>query len=250
MFAYGTNVDREPCLKKVLNSYAGPLTPEQISEGIAAAQANALRLLDDARLLIDAGRFPSAAALAILSMEERGKTIILKRLAIVRDPADLKAAWRDYRSHKAKNAGWIIPQLVKQGATTMLSMADSVNPTAEHAAVLDALKQVSFYTDCLEKGHWSIPTEVIDEDLARSMVASAEMMWGGRSITVREVEMWTQIVGPHYNESGMAAAVVQWQHAMLEEGLSETEPEKLAAFMRGMRVEFESKIGAEPSKEE
>lgn len=237
-------------MKKVLNSYAGPLTPAQISEGIAAAQANALRLLDDARLLLEARRFPSAAALAILSMEERGKTIILKRLAIVRDPADLKSAWRDYRNHRAKNAGWIIPQLVNQGARTMLSMADSVDPNAEHAAVLDALKQVSFYTDCLEKRHWSIPTEVIDEDLARSMITSAEMMWGGRSITVREVELWTQIVGPHYNQSGMAAAVVQWQHAMQEEGLSETEPEKLAAFMQGMPVEVEKKISATPPKEE
>lgn len=237
-------------MKKILKSYSGPLTPEQISEGISAAQANALRLLDDARLLLEAGRFPSATALAILSIEERGKTIILKRLAIVRDPADLKAAWRDYRSHRAKNAGWIIPHLVKQGARTMLSMAGSVDSNAEHAAVLDALKQVSFYTDCLGKRHWSVPAEVIDEDLARSMIASAEMMWGGQSITVREVELWTQIVGPQYNQSGMAAAVVQWQHAMLEEGLSETEPEKLAAFIRGMPVEVEKKINAEPPKEE
>ncbi len=132
----------------------------------------------------------------------------------------------------------------------MLGMADSVDPNAEHAAVLDALKQVSFYTDCLEKRHWSVPTEVINEDLARSMIASAEMMWGGRSITVREVELWTQIVGPHYNQSGMAAAVVQWQHAMLEEGLSETEPEKLAAFMRGMPVAVDNEISVEPPKEE
>lgn len=249
-FAYRIHVRREHCLNKILNSYSGPLTPEQISEGIAAAQANALRLLDDARLLLEAGRLASAAALAILSMEERGKTIILKRLAIVRDPDDLKATWRDYRNHRAKNVGWIIPQLVNQGARTMLSMADSVDPNAEHAAVLDALKQVSFYTDCLGKRHWSVPTEVIDEELARSMIKSAEMMWGSRSITVRELELWRQIVGPQYNQSGMAAAVVQWQHAMLEEGLCETEPEKLAAFMRGMPVEVDNKTSAEPPKEE
>jgi AbiV family abortive infection protein len=248
--AYRIQVRWEHCLKKILNSYAGSLTSEEISEGISAAQANALRLLDDARLLLEAGRFPSAAALAILSMEERGKTIILKRLAIVKDPADLKAAWRDYRNHRAKNAGWIIPQLVKQGARTMLSLADSVDQNAEHAAVLDALKQVSFYTDCLEKRHWSVPTEVIDEDLARSMIASAELMWGGQSITVREVDLWTKIVGPHYNQSGMLAAVVQWQHAMLEEGLSETKPEKLAAFMQGMPVEVDNKISAGPLNEE
>lgn len=138
-------------LKSHLQPYAGPLTPAQITEGIAAAQANALRLLDDAKLLLEAGRYPSATALAILSMEERGKVIILKRLALVSDPADVKAAWREYRSHRAKNAGWIIPQLVGQGARTMQGLAAGVDADAEHTAILDALKQVSFYTDCLAK---------------------------------------------------------------------------------------------------
>lgn len=220
-------------LKKILNSYAGPLTPAQIAEGISAAQANALRLLEDAKLLLGAGRFPSAAALAILSIEERGKTGILKRLAIVSDTADVKQVWREYRSHRAKNAGWVLPQLVSQGARTMQSMAAGVDPDAEHAGILDALKQVSFYTDCLGKRHWSVPKEVIDEDLARSMVSTAEMMWGSRAITLREVELWAQIVGPHYNLRSMATAVVQWQHAMLTEGLSDTTPEELVAFMRG-----------------
>ena len=90
-------------------------------------------------------------------MEERGKVVILKRLALVTDPTDIKAVWREYRSHRAKNAGWIIPQLVEEGARTMNAMAAGVDPHAEHTAVLDALKQVSFYTDCLAKRHWSIP---------------------------------------------------------------------------------------------
>jgi AbiV family abortive infection protein len=223
-------------LKSHLQPYAGPLTPAQITEGIAAAQANALRLLDDAKLLLEAGRYPSATALAILSMEERGKVIILKRLALVSDPADVKAAWREYRSHRAKNAGWIIPQLVGQGARTMQGLAAGVDADAEHTAILDALKQVSFYTDCLAKRHWSIPNEVIDEGVARSIVRSAEIMWSARAVTLREVELWGEIVGPHYNQPGMMAAVVKWQHAMVAEGLSDTTPESLAAFMRGEPV--------------
>lgn len=220
-------------MKNSLDPYAGPLTPTQIAEGISAAQENARRLLDDAILLLDAGRLPSAAALAILSIEERGKTIVLKRLALVSDPADLKTTWRDYRSHRAKNAGWIIPQLISQGARTMESMASAVDQNADHASILDALKQVSFYTDCLGKAHWSTPSEVIDEALVRSLISSAEMMWGGRPITVREIELWAEIVGPHYNQSRMGEAMIQWQQAMVAEGLSDTPPEKLEAFMRG-----------------
>ncbi len=224
-------------MKSHLRPYAGPLTPAQITEGIAAAQANALRLLDDAKLLLDARRYPSATALAILSMEERGKVIILKRLALVHDRADVKAAWREYRSHRAKNAGWIIPQLIGQGARTMHDMAAGVDPDGEHTGLLDALKQVSFYTDCLADRHWSIPNEVIDEDVARSMVASAGIMWNARAVALREVELWAAIVGPHYNQPGMMDAVVQWQHAMVAEGLSDTAPGSLAAFMRGEPVE-------------
>jgi hypothetical protein len=62
-------------------------------------------------------------------------------------------------------------------------------------------------------------------------------MWSARAVTLREVELWGQIVGPHYNQPGMMAAVVEWQHAMVAEGLSDTAPESLAAFMQGEPVE-------------
>lgn len=226
-------------MKSHLQPYAGTLTPAQITDGIAAAQANALRLLDDAKLLLDAQRYPSATALAILSMEERGKVIILKRLALVSDLADVKAAWREYRSHRAKNAGWIIPQLVGQGARTMEAMAAGVDPDAEHTGVLDALKQVSVYTDCLGNKHWSIPRKVIDEGLARSMVGAAEVMWNARAVTMREVKLWAEVVGPHYNQPGMMDAVIRWQQAMVAEGLSDITPESLEAFMRGKPVSLD-----------
>ncbi|MBN1085452.1 AbiV family abortive infection protein [Erwinia aphidicola] len=38
--------------------------------------------------------------------------------------------------------------------------------TTEHPFALDQLKQISFYTDCLGKAHWSIPDNVIDRDTA------------------------------------------------------------------------------------
>jgi len=224
-------------LKNTLKQYSGSLTPAQVAKGISAAQENARRLLGDAKLLLEARRLPSAAALAILSIEERGKTILLKRLALVSDPASLKKTWREYRSHRAKNSGWIIPQLVNGGARSMQDMATAVDGSAEHAGLLDALKQISLYTDCLGQAHWSIPNEVIDEALVQSLVTSAEMMWGGRSVSAREMELWADIVGPHYNRSRMREAIVQWQHAMVAEGLSDTLPETLEAFMRGEPID-------------
>lgn len=219
-----------------LNPYVGPLTAVEIAAGIAAAQANALRLIDDAALLLEADRYQSATALAILAMEERGKVIILKRLALVREQSDIKEVWREYRSHRAKNAGSILPELVRQGSRTMSAMASAVDAKAEHTGLLDAVKQISFYTDCLGDRHWSIPSEVVDSDLARAMLQSAKLMWGSRRVTAREVELWGEIVGPHYGQSTMVSAVIGWQKAMLAEGLSDTRPEELEAFMRGHPV--------------
>lgn len=224
-------------MKSHLQPYSGPLTLAKIIEGIEAAQGNALRLIEDARVLIDAQRFPSANALAILAMEERGKVHILKVLALVNDPADIKAAWKDYRSHRAKNAGWIIPDLVKRGARTMSGMAAAIDRNGEHTGLLDALKQISLYTDCLGDRHWSIPEEVIDEALARAMIGSAIVMWGAKAVSFREVELWREIVGPSYNQPTMMDAVLHWQAAMVKEGLSEQSVAGLQAFMRGQPVD-------------
>jgi AbiV family abortive infection protein len=225
-----------------LQSYGGELTPADIAQGIAAAQANANRLIADARILVDAGRFPSAAALAILAIEERGKVIILKRMAIV--PADkLKETWRDYRSHRAKNAAWAMPILLAEGARTMKDFAPLVDKKADHAAMLDVLKQVAFYTDCVGEKHWSNPEEVIESDLAKVLIEVAERMLGDRPVTAQEVELWREIVAPHYAKPEMAEAVIRCETALKEAGLRDTSIEGLRAFMEGRPIEVQS---AEP----
>jgi AbiV family abortive infection protein len=219
-----------------LPSYGGELSPAEIADGIAAAQANSRRLIDDAKVLAEAGRYPSAAALAILAIEERGKVIILKRMAIV--PGDkLKETWRDYRSHRAKNAAWVIPLLVAEGARTLKDFAATVDKKADHAAMLDALKQVAFYTDCLGEKHWSNPDDVIDPDLARVLIEMAQGMLGDRTVTAREVELWREIVAPHYAKPEMSEAVIRCEEALRKEGLKDTPIEGLRAFMEGQPIE-------------
>jgi AbiV family abortive infection protein len=219
-----------------LQAYSGELSPAEIAEGIAAAQANADRLINDAKVLLDAECFPSAAALAILAIEERGKVIVLERMAIV-PPEKLKETWRDYRSHRAKNAGWAMPLLIADGARTMKDFASLVDKKADHAAMLDALKQVALYTDCLGKRHWSKPDEAIKADLAKMLIEIAEQMWGSRTVTEREIELWREIVGPHYAKPEMAEAVIRCESALREEGLKNTPVEALRAFMEGRPIE-------------
>ena len=57
-------------------------SPGQLRQLADASQANAVSLAADARLLLDAGRFPRAHALATLALEELGKrTLCLEMLA-------------------------------------------------------------------------------------------------------------------------------------------------------------------------
>ncbi|GAJ11010.1 unnamed protein product, partial [marine sediment metagenome] len=106
-------------IKKQLDSYRGQLNPVQITDGMNAARRNASRLLEDAEILLNSGRYPTALSLAILSIEESGKATILRRLAIAKDNASLNNSWKEYRTHTAKNAAWILPQLAAGGAKTL-----------------------------------------------------------------------------------------------------------------------------------
>ena len=62
-------------------NYSGELSAAKITHGMNAARRNARRLADDAKLLLDAGRYPTAASIAALSIEESGKISVLRRLA-------------------------------------------------------------------------------------------------------------------------------------------------------------------------
>jgi AbiV family abortive infection protein len=226
-----------------LTYYKGALSPTQAADGIALARRNATRLIADAELLLESDRNPSSAALAILAIEELGKVQVIKRIVLQLDSNDLKKAWKDYRSHSAKNVMWILPQLVAEGARTMLQLRPATEIDGEHTKILDSVKQLSFYTDCFnDKPRWSDPVEAVDGALAESVIATAKILNQVEEITVRELELWVHHVRPHFDKQTMPQAVINYQKSLFEEGLSKTRPEKLEAFMRGRPVAVEPEV--------
>ena len=157
--------------QKKLSQYNGRLDAAQIARGMNAARRNARRLAEDANLLLEAARYPTASALAILSIEESGKDSILRQIAGSPSQKVLRDAWKNYRSHRHKNAMWILPDLVQQGAKDLNSLQPAADASAEHTGILDQVKQISLYTDCLGNAHWSEPEDAIDEKLAEALVA-------------------------------------------------------------------------------
>lgn len=203
---------------------------------------NARRLADDAKLLLDAGRYPTAASIAALSIEESGKVSVLRGLASAPNKEVRRREWKDYRNHRSKNAAWILPDLVTQGARDLDSLRLAADPSSEHTAVLNQVKQIGFYTDCWGDAHWSDPEAVIDENVSRSLVGIAELLAKSRVVTVKEVELWIKHMRPVYGAplDEMKTALLDWYSEMRENNLWEDGDISVEAFVRG---DQEGKLG-------
>ena len=215
--------------------YKGGLSAAQIAHGMNVACRNARRLADDAKLLLDAGRYPTAASIAALSIEESGKVSVLCGLASAPNEEVRRRAWKDYRNHRSKNAAWILPDLVAQGAKDLDSLRLAAEPSSEHTAVLNQVKQISFYTDCWGAAHWSDPEKVIDENASRLLVGIAELLANGKVVTVKEVELWIKHIRPVYGAplEEMKTALLDWYSEMCENNLWEDGDIPVEAFVRG-----------------
>lgn len=221
-------------VKKKLNAYRGKLSASQAAAGMNAAAKNACSLAEDAATLLAARKFATAASTAILSIEEAGKVSILRRLALAISDAEAAEAWKDYRSHTRKNVAWLLPQLAAAGARKLDDLRPLFDETSDHPFVLDQLKQLGFYTDCLGNAHWSVPSEVIDEQLAHMLVQIAQLFAREREYTEREVELWIEHVGPVWKKdpAWMKQAVVNWYAAMQKAGLVPEGPNEMEQFIR------------------
>ncbi len=215
-----------------LDSYKGKLSAAQIAEGMNAATQNARRLAEDAELLLDMERFPTAASLAILAIEEAGKNSILRELALAKDDKAAASSWRDYRSHTKKNVTWLLPQLVAEGARQLDDFRTLFDESADHPFLLDQIKQLGFYTDCLGKTHWSIPIDVIDEHLATMLVQIAKLFTEKGTVTPQEIELWIKHLGPVWmtNNNLMRQALVSWHQEMQQLGLVPDDDNKMQDF--------------------
>ncbi len=228
----------------ILSPFRGALAIEQVATGMNAATKNARRLAQDARLLLDNKRWPTAASVAALSIEESGKVVILRRFLTAKTD-EIKGLWKEYRSHTKKNINWILPELVAKGARRLDDFKPIVDSASDHPEVLDATKQIGFYTDCLRNAHWSLPNEVVDEALAKSLVAAAEVLSPERYIFVRELELWVKYFGPicNKNPDRMKQALVNWYGAMQAEGLAPAGPNKMQAFVKeGLSIDEVSQM--------
>src|SRR5260370_11362133 len=104
-------------------------------------------------------------------------------------------AWKDYRSHISKNVAWLLPQLVAAGARKLDDLRPLFDKDSAHPYVLDQIKQLGFYTDCFEQGHWSTPDATIDKSRAQMLDKVATLLAGKHEYTRTEVDLWVEHIG-------------------------------------------------------
>ncbi len=187
---------RDIMAKHRLEQYSARLSSAEIAAGMNAAAANSRRLYEDAALLLAQSRFPSALSLAALSIEESGKLPILRSLAVAPDQKELSSTWRAYRNHTRKNTAWPFLKMFLEGARRLGDFRPLFEDGAEHPYLLNNLKQLGFYTDCLGRRHWAVPNDVIDQDIAEDIVNIAKLLIPKREVTEREIELWIKYVKP------------------------------------------------------
>lgn len=220
-----------------LNRYLGRLSSAQIAQGINCANANAKRLLADAELLCQNGRYPSAVGMAILAIEEAGKEPVLRTVALARNAEELKTSWKDYRTHTEKNRLLAVLNITASGANKL----EDYKPLFfghEYPQLIENLKQVSFYTDCLEKAHWSTPTEVIDEKMAKQIVVCAKLIIDAKHVVAeKEIELLLKHLRPVWKIDFklMKAAMKDYLIEMLRLGLIEGSAEDVISFVDGKK---------------
>jgi hypothetical protein len=162
----------------------------------------------------------------------------LRPLAVARNEKEVVECWREYRSHTKKNVMWPVLALFAKGARRLDDFAPLFDKDGEHPFLLDQVKQIGFYTDCLGNAHWSVPGAVIDRELAKMLVDTASILAKSRKVAQVEIDLWIKHVGPVWKgpKELMEHALAQWYKEMQNQGLAEKGPNAMEEFiLRGVR---------------
>jgi len=203
--------------------YRGPLIPKSAAAGIMASKLNAKRLFEDAERLFQASRFPSACALAALTVEEASKSAIIRKILLAQTTEEVSRGWKMFASHHDKATPWILPHIVGESA----AFEDFVERFMRNSdpVLLDSLKQISIYCGCYGKCHWSAPTDVIEKDQAGMVLRTAKISTCGGELSDLDSEQGLSLWSNHMRgcfSVGYVTAndrVVQFLHKAHEIGL-------------------------------
>ena len=183
-----------------------PVTQSEICRGAHLCWSNAVSLLADVRFLVSGARAARALSLTVLALEELAKPPLLFKVY----PSDEAKRWAKFWKEEFSRHSLKQKTIGKYGEVLSSLGYEIYNLklSAPTVAALDALKQWSFYVDCVEgafqspEGFAANLSEIVDllfavaEERADSFAhiyASSERsseVWGHRGKAVKAGEFW------------------------------------------------------------
>jgi AbiV family abortive infection protein len=216
---------------------ADRLSPSEMGSGIAVANRNARRLLGDAILLYESGRYPSATALAILAMEESAKWWTLLQAAVAHDAKAIRDVWRAYRTHE--------PKLDRAISVVVAAYEKSggLGPTAstiDIARVTQTTKERCVYSDFVIGRRWIEPSAACGPTECKNHLSVALIMATRYRVTGRKLgEVFRRIAVnlAKPEEESSKREVISWSQgaeAIALEAEDDAECDSLCASARGL----------------
>lgn len=183
-----------------------PLTLSEVESGIDKLQETAIRLLKDARLLLNARRHATAATLAAMAIAEMGRGAALLDLATAKTEQSVKAAWQRFREPDG-HLPW-----------SLLDPAISEKLEGWINNLVGLLRTAGSRTECIEPGAWVSGDKLIRRDLAAELIATAESLCR-RKPNAQVLRIWVDVANSQPQNIPPEQTLAAYADALAHAGL-------------------------------
>ncbi len=190
--------------------FTGGISAADAIKGAQLLQENAVRLLVDAKLLLSAKRYPSAAMVAVMALDELSRFFHPLTLAKVHAPKQLAEGWRQFRSGRRTFPWSAFQRTGQRGAN---SMSD-----AETNEMLSFISSLGRGVDFIEPGLWIDPSILVSRELATSIVGTAEMFCQNM-VEPRSMDIWMEAIGSLPRNATLDVTLKTYQKLLESDGL-------------------------------
>jgi AbiV family abortive infection protein len=204
---------------------APSLSVPELEDLMIAVDENAGMLVEDAMLLLDAGRVPRAYALAELAAEELGKLLMVSATAVdvaLGQPFDWPRFWHRFRDHRPKAWNIALMDHVLDGNVDAWRAGDidaikaaeaGFAQAKQNAAVMPQAKNRALYVDYVD-ARMRRPADSIPREWAEMMVAGvAKLAQGLKALGIPPRKGWLETIAADSGMRRRAEELKAWAKA-------------------------------------
>jgi AbiV family abortive infection protein len=193
--------------------FTGQLSAASAIKGAQLLQENAARLTEDAKILLQAKRYPSAAMMAVMALDELSRIFHPLIFAALHMPKQLAQGWKQFRCER-QGFPWSIFQRRIDWLVAGAMSDEELND------MLSFIRALGGGADYIAPGLWIDPKELISAELAASIVGTAELFCKN-AVETKSMEIWMEAVGSLPRNATIEFALKKYQAMLESEGLAE-----------------------------